>query len=111
MSPIGSSRLELNSGYFSDRIMPYVGWARWHVKSDYSPKDRHWCLRIALIRKIRLTAWFHDTKLAPKDVDPLLAEAGSGPLSGPVRAVELLRRPRVRAEDLLSVGAAQRLMA
>ena len=51
-----------------------------------------------------LTAWFHDTKLAPKDVDPLLAEAGSGPLSGPVRAVELLRRPRVRAEDLLSVG-------
>ena len=54
-----------------------------------------------------LTAWFHDTKLAPKDVDPLLAEAGSGPLSGPVRAVELLRRPRVRAEDLLSVGGSE----
>jgi len=54
-----------------------------------------------------LTAWFHDTKLAPKDVDPLLAEAGSGPLSGPVRAVELLRRPRVRAEDLLSVGSSE----
>ena len=52
-----------------------------------------------------LTAWFHDTKLAPKDVDPLLAEAGSGPLSGPVRAVELLRRPRVRAVDLLSAGS------
>ena len=54
-----------------------------------------------------LTAWFHDTKLAPKDVDPLLTEAGSGPLSGPVRAVELLRRPRVRAEDLLSVGGSE----
>ena len=54
-----------------------------------------------------LIAWFHDTKLAPKDVDPLLAEAGSGPLSGPVRAVELLRRPRVRAEDLLSVGGSE----
>ena len=54
-----------------------------------------------------LTAWFHNTTLAPKDVDPLLAEAGSGPLSGPVRAVELLRRPRVRAEDLLSVGGSE----
>ena len=54
-----------------------------------------------------LITWFHDTKLAPKDVDPLLAEAGSGPLSGPVRAVELLRRPRVRAEDLLSVGGSE----
>jgi len=54
----------------------------------------------------RLIAWFHNTKLAPNDVDPLLVEAGSEPLSGsgPVRAVKLLRRPRVRAEDLLSAA-------
>lgn len=61
-------------------------------------------LKDHLDQENKLIAWFHDTKLAPNDVDPLLIEAGSGPLSGPVRAVELLRRPRVRAADLLSAG-------
>ena len=62
-------------------------------------------LKDHLDQENKLIAWFHDTKLAPNDVDPLLIEAGSGPLSGPVRAVELLRRPRVRATDLLSAGS------
>ena len=62
-------------------------------------------LKDRLDQENKLIAWFHDTKLAPNDVDPLLVEAGSGPLSGPVRAVELLRRPRVRAVDLLSAGS------
>jgi len=61
-------------------------------------------LKDRLDQENKLIAWFQDTKLAPNDVDPLLVEAGSGPLSGPVRAVELLRRPRVRAVDLLSAG-------
>ena len=61
-------------------------------------------LKDRLDQENKLTAWFHDTKLAPNDVDPLLVEAGSGPISGPVRAVELLRRPRVQAADLLSAG-------
>ncbi len=61
-------------------------------------------LKDRLDQENELTAWFHDTKLAPNDVDPLLVEAGSGPISGPVRAVELLRRPRVQAADLLSAG-------
>jgi len=62
-------------------------------------------LKDRLDQENRLIAWFQDTKLAPNDVDALLVEAGSGPLSGPVRAVELLRRPRVRAVDLLSAGS------
>ncbi|MEC7739689.1 MAG: tRNA uridine-5-carboxymethylaminomethyl(34) synthesis enzyme MnmG, partial [Gemmatimonadota bacterium] len=62
-------------------------------------------LKDRLDQENKLIAWFHDTKLAPNDVDPLLIEAGSGPLSGPVRAVKLLRRPRVRATDLLSAGS------
>tara|TARA_B100000470_G_scaffold63731_2_gene48402 strand:- start:1029 stop:2606 length:1578 start_codon:yes stop_codon:yes gene_type:complete len=62
-------------------------------------------LKDRLDQENKLIAWFQDTKLAPNDVDPLLVEAGSGPLSGPVRAVELLRRPRVRAVDLLSAGS------
>ncbi len=62
-------------------------------------------LKDHLDQENKLIAWFHDTKLAPNDVDPLLVKAGSGPLSGPVRAVELLRRPRVRATDLLSAGS------
>ena len=61
-------------------------------------------LKDRLDQENKLTAWFHDTKLAPNDVDPLLVEAGSGPISGPVRAVELLRRPRVQAADLLGAG-------
>ena len=65
-------------------------------------------LKDRLDQENKLIAWFHDTKLAPNDVDPLLIEAGSGPLSGPVRAVELLRRPRVRATDLLSAGSSDR---
>ena len=62
-------------------------------------------LKDRLDQENKLIAWFQDTKLAPNDVDPLLVEAGSGRLSGPVRAVELLRRPRVRAVDLLSAGS------
>tara|TARA_Y100000588_G_scaffold40299_1_gene38544 strand:+ start:271 stop:2172 length:1902 start_codon:yes stop_codon:yes gene_type:complete len=54
----------------------------------------------------RLVAWFRHTKLGPKEVDPLLVEAGSEPLSAPVKAVELLRRPRVRAKDLMGAASA-----
>ena len=53
----------------------------------------------------RVIAWFRDTTLTPADVDPLLAEAGSEPLSGPVRAIQLLKRPRVRARDLLGASS------
>ncbi len=69
-------------------------------------KEQTRVLKDRLDQENKLVAWFHNTTLAPKDVDPLLVEAGSEPLSGPVKAVELLRRPRVRAKDLLGTASA-----
>ena len=69
-------------------------------------KEQTRVLKDRLDQENKLVAWFHNTTLAPKDVDPLLAEAGSEPLSGSVKAVELLRRPRVRAKDLLGTASA-----
>ena len=57
-------------------------------------KEQTRVLKDRLDQENKLVAWFHNTTLAPKDVDPLLVEAGSEPLSGSVKAVELLRRPR-----------------
>ena len=69
-------------------------------------KEQTRVLKDRLDQENKLVAWFHNTTLAPKDVDPLLVEAGSEPLSGSVKAVELLRRPRVRAKDLLGTASA-----
>ena len=69
-------------------------------------KEQTRVLKDRLDQENKLVAWFHNTTLAPKDVDPLLVEAGSEPLSGSVKAGELLRRPRVRAKDLLGTASA-----
>ena len=69
-------------------------------------KEQTQVLKDRLDQENKLVAWFHNTTLAPKDVDPLLVKAGSEPLSGSVKAVELLRRPRVRAKDLLGAASA-----
>ena len=74
-------------------------------------KEQTQVLKDRLDQENKLVAWFHNTTLAPKDADPLLVEAGSGPLSGPVKAVELLRRPGVRARDLLDAASADSKIA
>jgi len=74
-------------------------------------KEQTQVLKDRLDQENKLVAWFHNTTLAPKDADPLLVEAGSGPLSGPVKAVELLRRPGVRARDLLGAASADSKIA
>ena len=57
-----------------------------------------------LSQEDEVIGWFRGTNLGPEEVDCLLLKAGSASLSGPVRAAELLKRPRVRALDLLSAG-------
>ncbi|HUF75718.1 MAG TPA: tRNA uridine-5-carboxymethylaminomethyl(34) synthesis enzyme MnmG [Longimicrobiales bacterium] len=54
----------------------------------------------------RVANWFRGTSLAPEQVEAILERAGSDGISEPTRAVELLKRPRVRAGALLAaVGA------
>ena len=49
----------------------------------------------------RALAWFRDTALHPKTVNPVLERAGSAPISVPTKARKLLRRPGVAATELL----------
>ena len=74
-------------------------------------KEQTQVLKDRLDQENKLVAWFHNTTLAPKDADPLLVKAGSEPLSGSVKAVELLRRPGVRARDLLDAASADSKIA
>jgi len=59
----------------------------------------------------RVAVWFRDTALQPDAVAGVLEDAGTRPISEPVRAVELLRRPRVSAAQLLEAGDARGLAA
>jgi tRNA uridine 5-carboxymethylaminomethyl modification enzyme len=59
-----------------------------------------------LAEEDRVAAWFRGTSLAPARVRRLLDASGSAELSEPTRAVELLKRPRVRARSLLEATAA-----
>jgi tRNA uridine 5-carboxymethylaminomethyl modification enzyme len=59
----------------------------------------------------RVAVWFRDTALQPEAVAGVLESAGTRPISEPVRAVELLRRPRVSAAQLLEAGDAEGLAA
>jgi tRNA uridine 5-carboxymethylaminomethyl modification enzyme len=49
----------------------------------------------------RVMVWFRETNLHPRSVEHVLEAAGSRPLREPTRAVELLRRPGVGAEELV----------
>ncbi|HUP51367.1 MAG TPA: tRNA uridine-5-carboxymethylaminomethyl(34) synthesis enzyme MnmG [Longimicrobiales bacterium] len=62
-----------------------------------------------LAEEDRVAAWFRGTSLAPGAVRRLLGESGSAEVSEPTRAVELLRRPRVRARSLMEAGGAEEL--
>ncbi|MDZ7781243.1 MAG: tRNA uridine-5-carboxymethylaminomethyl(34) synthesis enzyme MnmG [Gemmatimonadota bacterium] len=52
----------------------------------------------------RVVVWFRDTTITPDAAGDVLEEAGSNPLPEPTRAVELLKRPRVSAKDLVRIG-------
>jgi tRNA uridine 5-carboxymethylaminomethyl modification enzyme len=52
----------------------------------------------------RVVVWFRDANIQPKASRTLLEGLGSSPLNEPTRAVEVLKRPHVRARDLLAVG-------
>jgi tRNA uridine 5-carboxymethylaminomethyl modification enzyme len=49
----------------------------------------------------RVISWFRETALPPESVAGLVSKAGSDPPTEPVRAAELLRRPRVGGRDLI----------
>jgi tRNA uridine 5-carboxymethylaminomethyl modification enzyme len=59
--------------------------------------------RLALEESIRV--WFRDTSLRPMQVNGLLAKVQAGEITQATRAVELLKRPGMRARELAAVGA------
>ncbi len=50
----------------------------------------------------RILVWFRETTLTPAVAQAVLTSAASQPITEPTRALDLLRRPRVRAEALYS---------
>jgi hypothetical protein len=54
----------------------------------------------------RIMVWFRETNIRPEEAAPLLEAAGSDAIGEPTRLIEVLRRPRVHASDLVeAVGA------
>lgn len=62
-------------------------------------------LQRRLAEEDRVRSWFVETALPPGEVNGFLSRAGGEGIGEPTRAVELLRRPRVRASDLLEAAA------
>ena len=61
-------------------------------------------LRRRLAEEDRILVWFRDNNITPQQAAPLLRVAGSRPLEEPVRAVELLKRPRIGALDVFAAA-------
>jgi tRNA uridine 5-carboxymethylaminomethyl modification enzyme len=57
-----------------------------------------------LAEEDRVMVWFRDTTIEPDDVRQVLDAAGSSALQQPVRAVELLRRPKVSAAAIMTLA-------
>ncbi len=60
--------------------------------------------RVSTLEGVR--RWFQGTTFTPPQVNPLLEQAGGQPIQEPARAMELLKRPGVRAEALARIGEA-----
>ena len=56
----------------------------------------------------RILSWFRGATISPEIAGPILESADSTPILEPTRAVELVKRPRVSAADLLE-GAGESL--
>ena len=61
-------------------------------------------LEVRLADEDRVLVWFRETNIEPERANPMLQAVGSSPVTQSTRAVDLLRRPRVTASDLLSVA-------
>ena len=59
-----------------------------------------------LEEEARIRRWFVETVVRPSDVNALLAEVGTPPITQSVRAADLLKRPQVPAKELAVVGGA-----
>ena len=68
--------------------------------------DQTRVLEDRLDREASVRLWFEETALRPNAVNPLLESAGAGSIKEPVRAGELLKRPRVGAGELAEAGEA-----
>ena len=66
-------------------------------------------LRTRLQRRERILSWFRETPLSPPMVNPLLVRSDSTEISESTRAVELLRRPEVKARELVEVAGVAEL--
>ena len=92
--------------------------AVWHVEADLDGLNPNVprisrlveslgdSLRERLASERRALVWFEETLLQPSAVEHVLDQAGSSRLAEPTRAVELLRRPRVGASDLVKASGA-----
>ncbi len=58
-------------------------------------------LQERLESEARAHAWFVETNISPGSINPVLETADGDPIRESVRAIELLRRPRVFASDLM----------
>jgi tRNA uridine 5-carboxymethylaminomethyl modification enzyme len=52
----------------------------------------------------RIMVWFGETSVGPQEVAAMLEEVGSSPIQQKMRAVELLKRPRVSARSLVALA-------
>jgi tRNA uridine 5-carboxymethylaminomethyl modification enzyme len=57
-----------------------------------------------LAEEARVQVWFERTSIEPEQAQAVLEHSGSDPLSQPVRAAELLRRPNVTARALIDAA-------
>lgn len=69
-------------------------------------EEQERALRDRLDSERRAHVWFEETLLQPSAVQDVLDEAGSSRLAEPTRAVELLKRPKVGAIDLVQASGA-----
>ncbi|MGB1778021.1 MAG: tRNA uridine-5-carboxymethylaminomethyl(34) synthesis enzyme MnmG [Longimicrobiales bacterium] len=52
----------------------------------------------------RIMVWFGETSVGPQEVAAMLEEVGSSPIQQKMRAVELLKRPRVSTRSLVALA-------
>lgn len=61
-------------------------------------------LRDRISEEDRIMVWFGETSVGPEEVGAMLEEVGSSPIQQKLRAVELLKRPRVSARSLVALA-------
>jgi len=57
-----------------------------------------------IVEEDRILVWFGETSVGPQEVGAMLEEVGSSPIQQKMRAVDLLKRPRVSARSLIALA-------